>query len=153
MTDIAALKAQLSSCTADHAELRRQAAILDELKSHVDLSSQRSLDMTRQASILDHLKAQLSMSNNLCVELMFTKTSLQEAQALKSQLHHLESAASGIKSVKCTHPASEQPVIYASHNSTCNSADIDTTNPVGAGSAKHTIHWSLMEKTVAYTAW
>ena len=90
--------------------------MLKQLKSQVELSSQRRLDMTRQASILDDLKAQLSTSNDLSVELMFSRTSLEEAralmaQALQSQPHHIESAAAGINSLNCMHPASEQKVI------------------------------------------
>lgn len=105
----------MRSCSSDHAELRRQAAVLNQIKSHVDLNSQHQIDMTRLASILDNLKSQLSMSNDLSVELMFTRTSLQEAralmaQALKSKPHHLESAAGGIDSLNRMHLASEQKV-------------------------------------------
>ncbi len=46
------------------------------------MSAERQREITRQASILDDLKAQLSVSNELNVELMFRRSSLEEARAL-----------------------------------------------------------------------
>lgn len=71
--------------------------MLKQLKTQLETKAERQLEMTRQASILDDLKAQLSMSNDLSVDLMFSRTSLEEARelmaaALKSQPHHVAAA-------------------------------------------------------------
>ena len=80
--DIKELKAEMLALKSNEAyELKRQALVIDELKSHMNVSEERQREMTRQASILDDLKAQLTNTNDMSVALIFRYDALSIADA------------------------------------------------------------------------
>ena len=83
--EIGSLQSQLKTLSKAQEEMKGQSAMIGELQTQLHMGSARLREITRQASILEDLKDQLSRSDDLSVELMFKRSSLEEARALMSE--------------------------------------------------------------------